>query len=48
MRMTVPVTTRHFSEILPRCQILAKPNPYDRPQPFRLVALAADVDFGEV
>lgn len=39
LRMTVPVTTRHFSEILPRCQILAKPNPYDRPQPFRITRI---------
>lgn len=36
LEMTVPITSRHFSDLLPRRQILAKPNPYDRPQPFRI------------
>ena len=39
LQMTVPVTTKHFAELLPRCQVLARPNPYDRPQPFRITRI---------
>ena len=34
--MTYPVSGIHYKEIAPRCIILAKPNPVDDPQPFRV------------
>lgn len=36
LTLTLPYASRHYKELLPRCQILARPNPYDRPQPFRI------------
>ncbi|MCI9667614.1 MAG: hypothetical protein HFF13_10260 [Angelakisella sp.] len=36
LEMTYPVSGIHYKEIAPRCIILAKPNPVDDPQPFRV------------
>lgn len=36
LTMQLPVTARHYKDIERRFQILAKPNPTDRPQPFRI------------
>lgn len=36
LTMTYPVGGTHFSELVPRAIILAKPNSSDRPQPFRI------------
>jgi len=36
LTMQLPVTARHYIDIERRFQILAKPNPTDRPQPFRI------------
>jgi len=36
LEMELPALSRHFSEIGARTLILAKPNPYDQPQPFRI------------
>lgn len=36
LEMTYPVSGIHYKEIAPRCLILAKPNPVDDPQPFRV------------
>ena len=34
LELTVPITTKHFSELVSRAIILVKPNPYSDPQPF--------------
>lgn len=36
LTLEMPATARHFTEVGTRDIILAKPNPYDRPQPFRI------------
>lgn len=36
LTMQLPVTARHYKDIARRFQILARPNPTDRPQPFRI------------
>lgn len=36
LKMTVPVSTPHLKDLVVNNQILAKPNPYDQPQPFRI------------
>lgn len=36
LTMDFPASSRHFSEIGDRTLILAQPNPYDTPQPFRI------------
>ena len=36
LTFTVPITGRHFDEIEDRSLVLAKPNPYAAPQPFRV------------
>ena len=36
LTLELPAESRHFAEIGPRTLVLAKPNPYDRPQPFRI------------
>lgn len=36
LTMDLPASSRHFSEIGDRTLILAQPNPYDAPQPFRI------------
>lgn len=36
LTFTVPITGRHFDEIEDRSLVLAKPNPYAEPQPFRV------------
>lgn len=36
LTFTVPITGRHFDEIEDRSIVLAKPNPYADPQPFRV------------
>ena len=36
LTLEMPATARHFSEVGTRTIILAKPNPYDNPQPFRI------------
>ena len=36
LTLEMPVTARHFTEVGTRDIILAKPNPYDNPQPFRI------------
>ena len=36
LTIEVPVTSRHFAEIQPRRILLAKANPFDAPQPFRI------------
>lgn len=40
LTLTLPITSRHYKELRPRCQILAKPNPYDAPQPFRIYRIS--------
>ena len=34
LELTVPIQSKHYASIVPRAYILAKPNPYKRPQPF--------------
>ena len=36
LTLEIPITARHYPDIARRCQILARPNPTDRPQPFRI------------
>ena len=36
LSFSVPITGKYFSEITRRSLVLAKPNPYDNPQPFRV------------
>lgn len=36
LTLDIPITARHYPDIARRCQILARPNPTDRPQPFRI------------
>lgn len=36
LTLQLPVTARHYKDLARRCQILARPNPTDRPQPFRI------------
>ena len=36
LTLEMPATARHFTEVGTRTIILAKPNPYDNPQPFRI------------
>lgn len=36
LTLELPAGSRHFEEIEPRTLVLAKPNPYDRAQPFRI------------
>lgn len=36
LEMTYPISGIHFEEIKTRCLIMAKPNPVDDPQPFRV------------
>lgn len=36
LTLEMPATARHFTEVGTRTLILAKPNPYDNPQPFRI------------
>ena len=36
LTLEMPATARHFTEVDTRTIILAKPNPYDQPQPFRI------------
>lgn len=36
LTLQLPVTARHFQDVARRRQILARPNPTDRPQPFRI------------
>ena len=36
LTLELPAESRHFNEIGPRTLVLAKPNPYDRAQPFRI------------
>lgn len=36
LTLELPASSRHFAEIEPRTLVLAKPNPYDRAQPFRI------------
>jgi len=36
LALQLPVTARHYKDLARRFQILARPNPTDRPQPFRI------------
>lgn len=36
LELSLPASSRHLSEIMDRAIILAKPNPHDQPQPFRI------------
>ena len=36
LELTLPATSRHLSEIIDRTLVLVRPNPSDRPQPFRI------------
>lgn len=36
LTLQIPITARHYKDIARRTQILARPNPTDRPQPFRV------------
>lgn len=36
LTLSLPTASRHFAEVVERALILAKPNPFDKPQPFRI------------
>ena len=40
LEMVYPITGQHYSDIQYRTIILAKPNPYDQPQPFRVYRIS--------
>lgn len=40
LTMQYPITGQHFSDIILRRIIFAKPNPYDSPQPFRIYGIS--------
>lgn len=40
LEMQYPVAGIHYAEIAPRCIILAKPDPYAEPQPFRVYRIS--------
>lgn len=44
LSLTIPATSRHFAAIADRALILAKPNPHDRPQPFRIYSISKPVN----
>lgn len=44
LEMTYPVSGIHYGEIKTRCIILARPNPADDPQPFRIYRITRPLD----
>lgn len=44
LSMSYPITGRHYSDILLRSIIVAKPNPYDDPQPFRIYEISRPIN----
>lgn len=44
LEMQLPVTSKHFKEIRPERILLAKPNPYDNPQAFRIHKITKPMD----
>ena len=44
LEMQYPVSGQHYNDIDHKSIILAKPNPYDKPQPFRVYAISKPID----
>lgn len=44
LEMQYPVTGKHYSDITLRKIIFTNPNPYDKPQPFRIYAITKPID----